>query len=882
MEEKNKSFSSVSTNWVVCKGSLDDLITFKTPSFTDGGEKGDHRKYELVLLNFPSSDSNEPCEITVSFAQSHEIEQVYFRSSAARYEIYSKKGQSSNEFYPTSAHFEGSTNQMELTEERINNGNNPTEDGWVEVHVPDSALVESKTCSLDNKVNGSTERSIQDCYEATQNVAVLSPCISLTIRFLSIQTESCLHLEEIHIIGKPVEQLSEAGMTTGTSGEHIGDARQEIKCQDDESLSPCTGRTMSQESQSSLPNQEQVNLEDVAKGSPECTRIQSDDSVLVTGERYEFVNQVNVSSPGRIESLLDQLVCRVGRIESICLRFEENILKPISNLQTRLEQLEQKVEVLSMKSQPSDLYICTKIHAPDFSCIDSDTNSYRDDENEDTHSGVSFANKDSSFARPPQYVGDESESSFHLNGFESSVAPHVIPGLIITAPEFSIEDYDDNNDDNNGHCGGVGGDYKTGVATDGKNDRSNLSATKEPKEAPVMITDLNLGALRLGLASTSVTPKENPFGVTFENSADSVANSPFNLRVSNGEQLQPASFSLQPSQPVNVSAFHFTAPDPTSSAFCQPAYISDAQEALGSVLGGFGQSRQLGTSSPQPSSAHSVGFSGGFGAFSNQQGGGGFSAFGGSKALSGEPPSTSEFGNGEFPARTASGGFGFGNPIGGVANAATVGFGFGSPIGGFANAATGGFGFGNPIGGVANAAIRGFGFSNPIGGGANAATGGFGFGNPIGGFANAATGGFGSCGSTIGGFSEVASGAVGFVGCAGATGGGGSGFGASSNQQGGCGLSGCGSNTAGIEKPPSAARFGTGGFSTGTLGGFGVGGYGTPTSGGFANAGTGPAGGITGFEPFSNQKGRGSFSDSANPLAGRAKPPPELFTHMRK
>ncbi|KAF9597285.1 hypothetical protein IFM89_016426 [Coptis chinensis] len=247
------------------------------------------------------------------------------------------------------------------------------------------------------------------------------------------------------------------------------------------------------------------------------------------------------------------------------------------------------------------------------------------------------------------------------------------------------------------------------VATDRKNGSPDLTATQEDEmeeEASDPTANLSLGSLggfELGAAPTSAAPKSNPFGLTFPNTAANPASSPFNLTVPSGELFRPASFSLQqPSQPANMSAFssHFTVPEPTKSFFGQPAQIGPGQQALGSVLGAFGQSRQLGTSLPGTGFASASGF--GSGGFAN--------------------------------AGTPSGGANAGTPSGGFANA-------GTPSGGFANATTGGFaGVASTAGGFSGVASGAMGFAAAAasaGGFAGAAGGGSGFG----GFTNQQGGG---------------------------------------------------------------------------------------------------------------------------------------------
>ncbi|KAF3449126.1 hypothetical protein FNV43_RR09851 [Rhamnella rubrinervis] len=112
------------------------------------------------------------------------------------------------------------------------------------------------------------------------------------------------------------------------------------------------------------------------------------------------------------------------------------------------------------------------------------------------------------------------------------------------------------------------------------------------------------------------------------------------MNVPSGELFRPASFNFQspsqPSQPTNSSAFSggfgpgTTAQSPTPSGFGQPSQIGAGQQALGSVLGAFGQSRQLGTGVPGSGFGSPSGFGAGFsgnsptGGFSSASTGGAF------------------------------------------------------------------------------------------------------------------------------------------------------------------------------------------------------------------------------------------------------------------
>ncbi|KAK9273271.1 hypothetical protein L1049_018078 [Liquidambar formosana] len=247
------------------------------------------------------------------------------------------------------------------------------------------------------------------------------------------------------------------------------------------------------------------------------------------------------------------------------------------------------------------------------------------------------------------------------------------------------------------------------TATGGKNESSDNSVTQEDEmeeEAPetshtAELTLGTLGGFGLGSASNPTASKPNPFGGPFANIVANTASSQYNMTVPSGELFRPASFSFQSpqpsqqSQPANLNAFAgglspgTTAQAPSGSGFGQPAQIGSGQQALGSVLGAFGQSRQLGAGLPGTGFASSSGFGGGFanthstGGFLTAANGGGFAAlasgaggfagaasaaggFGGAASGGGFPAAGGGFG--AFSNQQASGGFSaFGSNAGGTA-----------------------------------------------------------------------------------------------------------------------------------------------------------------------------------------------------------------------
>ncbi|KAK7247325.1 hypothetical protein RIF29_42206 [Crotalaria pallida] len=231
-------------------------------------------------------------------------------------------------------------------------------------------------------------------------------------------------------------------------------------------------------------------------------------------------------------------------------------------------------------------------------------------------------------------------------------------------------------------------------------------------------TELNLGSLSgfgIGTTPNPSVPKPNPFGGSFSNAATSSSSPPISFSVPGGELFRPASFSFPSPQssatPQSANSGAFSggfgaagapAPAPAPpSAFGQPAQIGSGQQVLGSVLGTFGQSRQIGSGLPGSSFGAPSGFGGGFAGNSAASGfpsapaGGGFAGM----ASAGRGFAGMASAGGGFAAAagsTVSGFSGIASAGGGFAGAAPTGGGFGalSSSGGFAGAASGGGGFG--------------------------------------------------------------------------------------------------------------------------------------------------------------------------------------------
>ncbi|KAK9169314.1 hypothetical protein Syun_001454 [Stephania yunnanensis] len=507
----------------------------------------------------------------VRLAQKHEIRQVYVRSTARVYEIYLLSETHGKEYLCTvrcrvAGKEESTSNDasdekalcaqvdritVEPSVDKVKNDSSGTnEDGWVEVKVS-SPSSDGRDGVLARKIYEKTQRSKvlffpTDFYEATAEISDSNPCIGLTLRLLSLQTKGCVHLEEIYIFAEPVEsdatdhpmsaqeksreskllamlfptllQLSNSGVNKRQNRYNPNDKRKGLMPSDDDveetnSLSHNIRRTKSRELQFGIPLGEGTKLEEANAESAKSTR--SDYDGLDPGELrgLEFVSKGNDRSCNQAESLLDQLFHRLGRIETFCERIEKNMLKSFSSIDTRLQRLEQQMELLTARSQSPELfYPSIKLTAPEFSCNDSETNSrYNDDQSyvtselskKDTYVKDESRCEESILNSVINYVNEQCchvpESRHKDVAFYESYNPQLLPQLVVTAPDFSVVDsYSDGDSVNEVADASAVNDNEC----DG-NDTLEMSSEGCSRDKPVMSLDEALACALAGFLSSS-------------------------------------------------------------------------------------------------------------------------------------------------------------------------------------------------------------------------------------------------------------------------------------------------------------------------------------------------------------------------------------------
>ncbi|XAR63452.1 hypothetical protein NMG60_11023391 [Bertholletia excelsa] len=533
------STSSSETNWMIAAGSVDGSVTYESSIFPIDSEAVDAGDRTALVLK-PPSPNCDPCEIKISFAQKHEIRQVYVRSTARVYEIYFAPSiLSSNEYLCTvrcgiaardddilhatyveelaGAHTKCYTGEH-AKEKCSDDGSFVSgEDEWIDVKVPDSSLQDNLNKSVPEKIDANQGRSSQDFYEATAEITDADACSSLTLRLLSLQNKGCLIIDEIYIFADPVEsadsetQATQVGNSSGSSlmallvptllqlsktgskqiqdkhasdtrgkGEYLGiglrtsdSSNIASEVQQEESIAAEQDLKLL-EMNVAMPEPPQfpvcAQVSD-ARGKGEYVEVGSEvsDSMNIASEiqKEESIAgqedlklqqmkeathgppksvcpqvsekvQVQSNSPrDPIERVLEQLVSRVSKIEDICLRFEENMLRPISSIEARLQQVEQQVELLTRNSQYSGLP-CSRISAPAFSCTGSNSSSFCNEGCDSPACGAfELKEKDvpsGKISNPPDNV------STSVNYAK------LLPSLVVTAPEFSCGEEEENGD----------------------------------------------------------------------------------------------------------------------------------------------------------------------------------------------------------------------------------------------------------------------------------------------------------------------------------------------------------------------------------------------------------------------------------------------------
>ncbi|KAK4384236.1 hypothetical protein Sango_2735100 [Sesamum angolense] len=385
--------------------------------------------------------------LAVRFDQTYGVGQIYVRSSARLYEVYyAHSPHSTNEYLCTVrcglAEREDKLLQTtciedveeergecllgELTEETLTDGATivTSEDDWVKIKVP------------------------EDLYEATAQISDADPCSSLTIRLLSLQDKGHVYVDELYLFVDPVESTdsgNEAALAGSIAQNSLmamfmptllqlsksGVRRVEGNHDSDEVLKDDKVETGSRKTDEIDVGfeKDQVHRQDVKpRENAEPAELQLP---TMTKKCVESRNRDDLP-PGNLERALEQLISRVSRVEDICLRFEEKMLKPIERMEARLQQVEHQLEKLAKNDHYSGLPHCTRFSAPSFSCSESNSSSFYCEQIDPPPCGASeLVKNDLPCTSMPELSHDANSR----------------PSLIVSAPEFSCGEDEEDNDD---------------------------------------------------------------------------------------------------------------------------------------------------------------------------------------------------------------------------------------------------------------------------------------------------------------------------------------------------------------------------------------------------------------------------------------------------
>ncbi|KAJ8465055.1 hypothetical protein OPV22_027607 [Ensete ventricosum] len=358
---------TTASNWIVGGGCIRDVISFDTYA----KDAPAIRAISTPILLLRSGVL--PCEITICFDEKCQMRKIYVRSTAKAYEIYTAadkqnycKGYLCNlhcriaakEVVPliatsvASADCESGNYATPEKKDKmsLSDSNRNSEDGWVEGKVPDSPLHDQKTNVLSRQAAGNSKKDFQIYYEATADISDASPCMSVTLRFLSLQARTYVHVSEIYIYADPVV-TTEAGAPVDMGKRFGGSSHLAMfmpnplplfKSAENMQLGSSQNITEKEASPSTTVGEANARL----KSGQSTYNGQSDlDQLSKSYAREKFV------AVNHIERVLDELVLRVTRIEAFCSRFEGSLLKPVNNIEMRLQQLEELFHTYARRAQ---------------------------------------------------------------------------------------------------------------------------------------------------------------------------------------------------------------------------------------------------------------------------------------------------------------------------------------------------------------------------------------------------------------------------------------------------------------------------------------------------------------------------------------------------
>ncbi|WVZ66395.1 hypothetical protein U9M48_015616 [Paspalum notatum var. saurae] len=285
------------------------------------------------------------------------------------------------------------------------------EDSWVDVKIPESPVGNNTPETQKRDAIQTCQENALAHYEATAEMTDVSPCVSLTIRLVSLQPKTSVHIEEIYIFADPVESTNDdSGTGPGNMGgssllamlvpglmqmskskkfevdnSYFSDGLKTQLTQDpamkesstcekvtqeagpsntndskhvpagiEGRMCPTVGRAVSNEKsnqgefQFKDPNSLPLPVQKIG-----CTQVPpvKDQQVLNTGHLANPLVNETFAPYNQIERKLDTLLSKVEKMELYFSKFEDSMIKPLGSIDARLQRLEEQFSSFSVDIQ---------------------------------------------------------------------------------------------------------------------------------------------------------------------------------------------------------------------------------------------------------------------------------------------------------------------------------------------------------------------------------------------------------------------------------------------------------------------------------------------------------------------------------------------------
>ncbi|KAL6657762.1 hypothetical protein ACP70R_005542 [Stipagrostis hirtigluma subsp. patula] len=483
--ESGRPWTATSTWAPVGGGAVEDAISFET------SEDDAEASPAGVVLSRPESGPDgdaPPCEVTVSFRGTYEIHRVYVRSTARIYEIYhSTNPKDASKDYLCTVRCGLAVKEPQPSGEKREHetksvSSSSDEDSWVDVKIPETPMGNNTSDSQERNGVGTCHENTLAHYEATAEMTDVSPCVSLTVRLLSLQSKASVHIEEIYIFADPVESTNDNSVTGpgnmggssllamlvpglmqmsksrnwkiddgyfshGSRTECTEDcaikesrpyekiAQEAGSCSTDGTEYQAAGMESGVHPTGTVSNEKNNQVEFQLKDPKSLPLpVQTTESAQVPSVKDQRVHTDQLANPlmnetftpyNHIERKLDTLLSKIEKIELYCSRFDDSMIKPLSSIETRLQRLEQQFDSFSVEIQ-SLRGSSARMSSP--VAVSNTANSQEKAYNDGN-------------ARTPASIADRQPGLVvRAPDFSSEDSSDRQPGLVVRAPDFSSED----------------------------------------------------------------------------------------------------------------------------------------------------------------------------------------------------------------------------------------------------------------------------------------------------------------------------------------------------------------------------------------------------------------------------------------------------------